>query len=122
MIFLLFQLSDTKWLEKGPVKVPLALHPESVGVKFRFQAPKSAQVVGSYILGTCVKPNVHADVVLEIPKVPSTGLLLSEMRFQTLPKHPFKLPLFCLQKCVGHLFTCLALSFCGRSAYTARII
>ncbi|XP_061469328.1 nucleolar protein 6 isoform X2 [Rhineura floridana] len=58
---------DQSWLPKG-VKVPFLQLPSSVKGKFRFLPPAEVKVVGSYMLGTCIKPEVNVDVALTMRK------------------------------------------------------
>ena len=37
--------------------------------KFKFCAPTSVNVMGSYVLGTCVRPDISIDVALQLPAV-----------------------------------------------------
>ncbi|KAM8960952.1 nucleolar protein 6 [Pelodytes ibericus] len=60
-------LVDQSWLPKS-VKVPFLQVPYKVKGKFHFLPPSSIRVVGSYLLGTCIKPEVNVDVALTIPK------------------------------------------------------
>ena len=65
----LFQIVDQKWVEKKKVKVPFVQHPYKVKGKFQFMAPTEIEVVGSYALGTCIKPNIAVDIAVKIPPV-----------------------------------------------------
>ncbi|XP_062984381.1 nucleolar protein 6 [Elgaria multicarinata webbii] len=60
-------ITDQTWLPKG-VRVPLLQLPFSVKGHFRFLPPAEVKVVGSYLLGTCIKPEINVDVVLVMPK------------------------------------------------------
>ncbi|XP_015283672.1 PREDICTED: nucleolar protein 6 [Gekko japonicus] len=60
-------MTDQSWLPKG-VKVPLVQVPFSVKGRFHFLPPVSVKVVGSYLLGTCIKPEVNVDVALTMPR------------------------------------------------------
>ncbi|XP_067320780.1 nucleolar protein 6 isoform X2 [Anolis sagrei] len=60
-------ITDQSWLPKG-VKVPLLQFPFNVKGKFRFLPPAEVKVVGSYLLGTCIKPEVNVDVALVMPR------------------------------------------------------
>uniref|UniRef100_A0A8D2LLI4 Nucleolar protein 6 n=1 Tax=Varanus komodoensis TaxID=61221 RepID=A0A8D2LLI4_VARKO len=60
-------ITDQSWLPKG-VKVPLLQLPFSVKGSFRFLPPAAVKVVGSYLLGTCIKPEVHVDVAMVMPR------------------------------------------------------
>ncbi|CAH1797578.1 unnamed protein product [Owenia fusiformis] len=63
-----FELKNQDWLKKLKIKVPIKQEPLDVKGKFQFQKPKSVKVIGSYLLGTCTKPDYHVDLALEIPK------------------------------------------------------
>lgn len=67
----MFQLSDDVWLEKKKLQIPFQLPAKCASMKgrFQFRPPKSVQVVGSYLLGTSIKPDLHVDLALTIPKV-----------------------------------------------------
>ncbi|KAJ7335150.1 hypothetical protein JRQ81_013091, partial [Phrynocephalus forsythii] len=60
-------ITDQSWLPNG-VKVPLLQLPFSVKGKFRFLPPEEVKVVGSYLLGTCIKPEVNVDLALIMPR------------------------------------------------------
>ncbi|KAG9488294.1 hypothetical protein GDO78_007867 [Eleutherodactylus coqui] len=60
-------LVDQSWLPKS-VKVPFLQVPYQVNGKFHFLPPSSIKVVGSYLLGTCIKPEINVDVAVTIPK------------------------------------------------------
>lgn len=62
------QLTDQAWLPKG-VKVPFLQVPFSVKGRFRFLPPAELKVVGSYLLGTCIKPEINVDVAVTMPRV-----------------------------------------------------
>lgn len=62
------QLTDQAWLPKG-VKVPFLQVPFSVKGRFRFMPPTELKVVGSYLLGTCIKPEINVDVAVTMPPV-----------------------------------------------------
>ena len=66
-----FQLTNQTWLKKKNIQVPIEQTPFEVKGHFHFMPPSAVKVVGSYLLGTCVRPDLHADVVLEIPNVSS---------------------------------------------------
>ncbi|XP_053557019.1 nucleolar protein 6 isoform X2 [Bombina bombina] len=59
-------LVDQSWLPKN-VKVPFLQVPYQVKGKFHFRPPSSVKVVGSYLLGTCIKPEINVDVALTMP-------------------------------------------------------
>ncbi|XP_072215381.1 nucleolar protein 6 [Excalfactoria chinensis] len=60
-------ITDQTWLPNG-VKVPLLQVPFSVKGKFRFLPPDELSVVGSYLLGTCIKPEINVDVAVTMPR------------------------------------------------------
>uniref|UniRef100_A0A8C3LNS6 Nucleolar protein 6 n=1 Tax=Chrysolophus pictus TaxID=9089 RepID=A0A8C3LNS6_CHRPC len=60
-------ITDQTWLPKG-VKVPFLQVPFSVKGKFRFLPPDELSVVGSYLLGTCIKPEINVDVAVTMPR------------------------------------------------------
>ncbi|EPQ03522.1 Nucleolar protein 6 [Myotis brandtii] len=61
------QLTDQAWLPAG-VRVPLHQVPYTVKGCFRFLPPAQVTVVGSYLLGTCIRPDINVDVALTMPK------------------------------------------------------
>uniref|UniRef100_A0A8C5TKA3 Nucleolar protein 6 n=1 Tax=Malurus cyaneus samueli TaxID=2593467 RepID=A0A8C5TKA3_9PASS len=61
------QLTDQAWLSKD-VKVPFLQVPFSVKGRFHFVPPAELKVVGSYLLGTCVKPEINVDVAVTMPR------------------------------------------------------
>uniref|UniRef100_A0ACB8ENV2 Uncharacterized protein n=1 Tax=Sphaerodactylus townsendi TaxID=933632 RepID=A0ACB8ENV2_9SAUR len=61
------EIMDQSWLPKD-VKVPLVQVPFCVKGRFRFLPPVSVKVMGSYLLGTCIKPAVNVDVALTMPR------------------------------------------------------
>uniref|UniRef100_A0A8C8E7P0 Nucleolar protein 6 n=1 Tax=Otus sunia TaxID=257818 RepID=A0A8C8E7P0_9STRI len=61
------RLTDQAWLPKG-VKVPFLQVPFSVKGRFRFVPPTELKVVGSYLLGTCIKPEINVDVAVTMPR------------------------------------------------------
>ncbi|XP_072453080.1 nucleolar protein 6 isoform X2 [Notamacropus eugenii] len=61
------EMTDQSWLPKG-VKVPFVQKPYAVKGRFQFLPPTQITVVGSYLLGTCVRPEVNVDVMLTMPK------------------------------------------------------
>nr|XP_012318628.1 nucleolar protein 6 isoform X2 [Aotus nancymaae] len=61
------KLTDQSWLPAG-VRVPLHQLPYAVKGCFRFLPPAQVVVVGSYLLGTCIRPNVNVDVALTMPR------------------------------------------------------
>uniref|UniRef100_A0A803XW07 Nucleolar protein 6 n=1 Tax=Meleagris gallopavo TaxID=9103 RepID=A0A803XW07_MELGA len=60
-------ITDQTWLPKG-VKVPFLQVPFNVKGKFRFLPPDELSVVGSYLLGTCIKPEINVDVAVTMPR------------------------------------------------------
>ncbi|XP_040277098.1 nucleolar protein 6 [Bufo bufo] len=60
-------LVDQSWLLNS-VKVPFLQIPYQVKGKFHFQPPSSIKVVGSYMLGTCIKPEINVDVAVTMPQ------------------------------------------------------
>lgn len=65
------QLTDQAWLSEG-VKVPFLQVPFSVKGRFRFVPPAELKVVGSYLLGTCVRPEINVDIAVTMPRVSLT--------------------------------------------------
>ncbi|XP_070599757.1 nucleolar protein 6 isoform X2 [Erythrolamprus reginae] len=61
------EVTDQSWLSAG-VKVPILQIPFKVKGKFHFLPPAEVKVVGSYLLGTCIKPEVNVDVAVVMPK------------------------------------------------------
>ncbi|KFW72430.1 Nucleolar protein 6, partial [Pygoscelis adeliae] len=61
------ELTDQAWLPEG-VKVPFLQVPFSVKGRFRFLSPAELKVVGSYLLGTCIKPEINVDVAVTMPR------------------------------------------------------
>ncbi|XP_041957750.1 nucleolar protein 6 [Alosa sapidissima] len=59
------EVSDTTWLSK--VEVPFILVPKSTKGKFHMEPPASVALIGSYPLGTCIKPRVAVDLMVTIP-------------------------------------------------------
>ena len=62
------QLTNQAWL-RGGVRVPLHQVPYTVKGCFRFLPPAQVTVVGSYLLGTCIRPDINVDVALTMPRV-----------------------------------------------------
>ncbi|KYO18444.1 nucleolar protein 6 [Alligator mississippiensis] len=60
-------ITDQTWLPKH-VRVPLLQVPFGVKGKFRFLPPAAVKVVGSYLLGTCIKPDINVDVAVMMPR------------------------------------------------------
>ena len=63
------KLCDGLALLPKKLKYPLNLDISGVKGKFQFMAPGAVKVVGSYLLGTMVKPHFNVDVALAIPVV-----------------------------------------------------
>nr|XP_019589881.1 PREDICTED: nucleolar protein 6 isoform X2 [Rhinolophus sinicus] len=61
------ELIDQAWLPDG-VQVPLHQVPYTVKGCFRFLPPAQVTVVGSYLLGTCIRPDINVDVALTMPR------------------------------------------------------
>lgn len=62
------QLTDQAWLSKD-VKVPFLQVPFNVKGRFHFVPPSELKVVGSYLLGTCVRPEINVDIAVTMPRV-----------------------------------------------------
>ncbi|XP_073536523.1 nucleolar protein 6 isoform X2 [Phyllobates terribilis] len=60
-------IADQSWLPKS-VKVPFLQIPFQVKGSFHFLPPSSIKVVGSYLLGTCIKPEINVDVSVTMPQ------------------------------------------------------
>ncbi|XP_051895991.1 nucleolar protein 6 [Pristis pectinata] len=60
-------ITDQSWLPKD-VKVPFLQVPYNVKGKFHFLPPTSVKVIGSYLLGTCIKPHINVDVAVTMPE------------------------------------------------------
>ena len=60
-------------MEKAGVEVPIRQVPYQVKGRFRFLPPAEVHVIGSYALGTSIKPNVTVDLAVEMPKVCKGG-------------------------------------------------
>lgn len=60
------EMTDLSWLT-GTVKVPFLLVPQMSKGKFHMAPPSSVELIGSYPLGTCTKPNVMVDLVVIMP-------------------------------------------------------
>lgn len=65
---LCIQVSDLSWLSSA-VKVPFLLVPKTTKGKFHMAPPASIDLVGSYPLGTCIKPRITVDLAVTIPTV-----------------------------------------------------
>ncbi|XP_061224989.1 nucleolar protein 6 [Neopsephotus bourkii] len=61
------ELTDQAWLPKD-VKVPFLQVPFSVKGRFRFMPPTELKVVGSYLLGTCIRPEINVDMAVTMPR------------------------------------------------------
>ncbi|NXO29479.1 NOL6 protein, partial [Cisticola juncidis] len=61
------ELTDQAWLSKD-VKVPFLQVPFNVKGRFRFVPPAELKVVGSYLLGTCVRPEINVDIAVTMPR------------------------------------------------------
>lgn len=61
------ELDDQIWLKKTDCKIPLH-NSQVVKGSFQFVPPTKVKVTGSFLHETCVKPNIHVDLVLEMPK------------------------------------------------------
>uniref|UniRef100_A0A8C5I7E4 Nucleolar protein 6 n=1 Tax=Gouania willdenowi TaxID=441366 RepID=A0A8C5I7E4_GOUWI len=60
------EISDLSWLS-GSAKVPFLLLPQVTKGKFHMAPPSSVDPIGSYPLGTCIKPHVVVDLAVTIP-------------------------------------------------------
>ncbi|XP_039947003.1 nucleolar protein 6 [Hirundo rustica] len=61
------ELTDQAWLSKD-MKVPFLQVPFNVKGRFHFVPPAELKVVGSYLLGTCVRPEINVDVAVTMPR------------------------------------------------------
>ncbi|XP_048219541.1 nucleolar protein 6 [Perognathus longimembris pacificus] len=61
------ELMDQSWLP-AEVRVPLHQVPYHVKGSFCFLPPTQVSVVGSYLLGTCIRPNINVDMALTMPR------------------------------------------------------
>lgn len=61
------ELTNQAWLPAG-VQVPLHQVPYTVKGCFRFLPPAQVTVVGSYLLGTCIRPDINVDIALTMPR------------------------------------------------------
>lgn len=61
------ELTDQSWLPAG-VRVPVHQVPYTVKGCFRFLPPAQVTVVGSYLLGTCIRPDINVDMTLTMPR------------------------------------------------------
>lgn len=51
------------------MKVPFLQVPFNVKGRFRFLPPTELKVVGSYLLGTCIRPEINVDMAVTMPRV-----------------------------------------------------
>lgn len=63
------QMSDLSWLSESGIDVPFILVPEETKGKFHMEPPESVDLIGSYPLGSCIKPRVSVDLAVTIPAV-----------------------------------------------------
>lgn len=61
------QLQSQKWLKN--IKAPIHQKPRAVKGKFQFVPPTEILTTGSFVTGTCIKPNITVDLVVVIPQV-----------------------------------------------------
>ncbi|XP_062482635.1 nucleolar protein 6 [Pezoporus occidentalis] len=61
------ELTDQAWLPKD-VKVPFLQVPFNVKGRFGFMPPTELKVVGSYLLGTCIRPEINVDMAVTMPR------------------------------------------------------
>ncbi|XP_006863097.1 PREDICTED: nucleolar protein 6 isoform X2 [Chrysochloris asiatica] len=61
------ELMDQAWLPAG-VRVPIHQVPFTVKGCFRFLPPVQVTIVGSYLLGTCIRPDINVDLALTMPR------------------------------------------------------
>ncbi|XP_066195759.1 nucleolar protein 6 [Sylvia atricapilla] len=61
------ELTDQAWLSKD-VKVPFLQVPFNVKGRFHFVPPAELKVVGSYLLGTCIRPEINVDIAVTMPR------------------------------------------------------
>ncbi|KAG7318490.1 hypothetical protein KOW79_018245 [Hemibagrus wyckioides] len=61
------ELSDLSWISESGIDVPFILVPEETKGKFHMEPPDSVDLIGSYPLGTCIKPRVSVDLAVTIP-------------------------------------------------------
>ncbi|XP_060711362.1 nucleolar protein 6 [Hemiscyllium ocellatum] len=59
-------ITDQSWIPKG-IKVPFLQVPYNIKGKFHFLPPASVNVIGSYLLGTCIKPEINVDIAVTMP-------------------------------------------------------
>ncbi|XP_062369968.1 nucleolar protein 6 [Cinclus cinclus] len=61
------ELTDQAWLSKD-VRVPFLQVPFNVKGRFHFVPPAELKVVGSYLLGTCIRPEINVDIAVTMPR------------------------------------------------------
>uniref|UniRef100_A0A803V9L5 Nucleolar protein 6 n=1 Tax=Ficedula albicollis TaxID=59894 RepID=A0A803V9L5_FICAL len=61
------ELTDQAWLSED-VKVPFLQVPFNVKGRFHFVPPAELKVVGSYLLGTCIRPEINVDIAVTMPR------------------------------------------------------
>ncbi|XP_007948870.2 nucleolar protein 6 [Orycteropus afer afer] len=61
------ELTDQAWLPAG-VRVPLHQVPFTVKGCFHFLPPVRVTIVGSYLLDTCIRPDINVDMALIMPR------------------------------------------------------
>uniref|UniRef100_A0A3B4DB22 Nucleolar protein 6 n=1 Tax=Pygocentrus nattereri TaxID=42514 RepID=A0A3B4DB22_PYGNA len=61
------ELTDLSWLVDSGIDVPFILVPDATKGKFHMEPPTSIDLIGSYPLGTCIKPKVSVDLAVTIP-------------------------------------------------------
>ncbi|KAM5183507.1 nucleolar protein 6 isoform 1-T2 [Callospermophilus lateralis] len=61
------ELTDQAWLPAG-IRVPFHQVPYTVKGSFHFLPPAQVTVVGSYLLGTCIRPDITVDMALTMPR------------------------------------------------------
>lgn len=60
-------MQSQKWLKN--IKAPIHQKPRAVKGKFQFVPPAEILTTGSFVTGTCIKPNITVDLVVVIPQV-----------------------------------------------------
>ncbi|KAG2466610.1 NOL6 protein, partial [Polypterus senegalus] len=80
------EIADQSWLPPG-IKVPLLQIPFTVKGRFRMAPPRSLNVVGSYPLGTCTKPDVNVDLAVTMPPSPGYRHLTYDLRTRPQLRH-----------------------------------
>lgn len=60
------ELQSQKWLKN--IKVPIQQKPRAVKGRFQFVPPAEILTTGSFVTGTCIKPNITVDLVVVIPQ------------------------------------------------------